>query len=113
MTPPPDAPLSGRPPSIQDVEALKQGLKTTRGGFIAKLAGLFGKKPDIDPALLDQIEEVLIGADIGVKTSMKLVERAQERLRRNELGNPEKLKKAIRSDIAEILEGARNEAADA
>src|SRR5690606_4995344 len=51
-------------PTAEDAEAIRSGLKTTRGGFIARLASLFGGRTEIDPALLEEIEEILITADI-------------------------------------------------
>ena len=50
---------------------LKEGLGKTRGGFIACIGGLLGKK-QIDAQLIDQLEEILFTADIGAKTSAKL-----------------------------------------
>ncbi len=60
--------------SPEDVAALKKGLKRTRGGFISRLANLFGKKgAELDPAVLDEMEALLVGADIGVKTADALL----------------------------------------
>jgi len=102
--PAPDAPLR-RPskPSEEDVAALKKGLRSTRGGFIAKLAKLFGGKKEIDPALIDEIEEVLIGADIGVKTTEKILGQLRERLEKNELGDADRVWDAIREEAGGIL----------
>ncbi|AKU89947.1 signal recognition particle-docking protein FtsY [Vulgatibacter incomptus] len=84
---------------------LIEGLTRTReGGFVAKLAGLFGGgAAEVSEATIGELEEILFTADIGVKTSMRLVEGAQERLRKKELANPGKLRAAIRKDVAEIL----------
>ncbi len=88
---------------------LLQGLERTRDtGFIARLAGLFGGKAEVSEATIGELEEILFTADIGVKTSMKLVEAARDRLKAKELADPEKLKRAIRGDIAEILRKARD-----
>lgn len=93
-------------------KTLLEGLTRTReGGFVARIAGLFGGKAEVSEATIGELEEILFTADIGVKTSMKLVEHAQERLKRNELGNADKLKKAIRGDIEEILATAQAGAA--
>jgi fused signal recognition particle receptor len=105
--PAPDAPLK-RPskPSEEDVKALKKGLKSTRGGFIAKLAKLFGGKKEIDPALLDEIEEVLIGADIGVKTTDKILSQLRERLEKKQLGDTDRIWAAIKEEAEGILAGS-------
>lgn len=101
---PPEAPAKAAgKPSAEDVKALKKGLATTRGGFIARLAKLFGKKPEIDPALLDEMQEVLITADIGVKTSEKILERLKARLEKNELADEDQVWEALREEARSIL----------
>ena len=93
-------------PSTEEVQELKKGLKSTRGGFIARLAKIFGKQKEIDPALLEEIEEVLLTADIGVRTSEKILARLRERLERNELGDADRVWEAIREEAMEILGGS-------
>ncbi|MEM9195135.1 MAG: signal recognition particle-docking protein FtsY [Myxococcota bacterium] len=93
--------------SKEDVRALRKGLKSTRGGFIKRLAGLFTKKKEIDPALLDEIEEVLITADIGVKTADKILERLRQGLKNNELKDEDRVWDEIRSEALSILEHGR------
>lgn len=96
------AKVAGKP-SAEDVKALKKGLASTRGGFIARLAKLFGKKTEIDPALLDEMQEVLITADIGVKTSEKILDRLKARLANNELADEDQVWEALREEAREIL----------
>ncbi|MFW6067092.1 MAG: signal recognition particle-docking protein FtsY [Myxococcota bacterium] len=91
-------------PTEQDVEELKKGLASTRGGFISRLAKLFGKRPEIDPALLDEIEEVLITADIGVQTTQKVLGHLRERMDAGELTDTDAVWAAIREEAKEILE---------
>ncbi len=57
------------PASAEEIAALKRGLRGTRTGFIARLSKLFRKSEELQPEVLDQMEEVLITADIGVKTA--------------------------------------------
>jgi fused signal recognition particle receptor len=90
-------------PHDEDVKALKKGLASTRGGFIARLAKLFGKAKEIDPALLDEIQEVLLTADIGVKTSEKILGRLKERMDRNELSDEERVWEPLREEARAIL----------
>lgn len=64
------APAPPAPPaSAEEIAALKRGLKGTRTGFIARLSRLFRKSEELQPEVLDEMEEVLITADIGVKTA--------------------------------------------
>jgi len=82
---------------------LAAGLEKTRGGFMARLNALFGGGRPVDEAVLADLEEVLFTADIGVKTATKLLEGARERVRSKELSDPERLKGALRQEIARIL----------
>jgi fused signal recognition particle receptor len=98
----PPAPRTG--PTEDDIKAVKESLKTTRGGFIARLASLFGGRKEIDPALLDELEEILITADIGVKTADKILGRLKERLERAELEDEARVWQALREEAGAILD---------
>ncbi len=82
---------------------LAAGLEKTRVGFMARLNALFTGGKLVDDAVLADLEEVLFTADIGVKTATRLLESARERVRRKELADPEKLKAALREEIARIV----------
>jgi fused signal recognition particle receptor len=89
-------------------KTLAAGLERTRGGFMARLQGLFGAQREVDDRTLAELEEILFTADIGVKTATALLEHARERVRRKELSDPERLKEALRDEITRIvsLDGA-------
>jgi fused signal recognition particle receptor len=87
----------------ESVAALKKGLAETRGGFIARLAQLFGRKKEIDPGLLDEIQAVLITADIGPRTTEKLLSRLRERMDRRELADADAVWKALEADARGVL----------
>jgi fused signal recognition particle receptor len=97
---------SVRPP-VDDVTALRKGLASTRGGFIARLSRLFSGKREFDPALLEQIEEVLITADIGMKTSQRLLQKLRERMSKKELTDEDRVWSAIREEARAILADSR------
>jgi len=86
-----------------EVKILERGLKQTRGGFFARLKELFVGKKEIDPALLDQIEEVLLTSDVGVKTTQKLLDNLKERLSRAELKDEDAVFAALREDALEMI----------
>jgi fused signal recognition particle receptor len=86
-----------------DVELLRKGLANTRGGFIARLAKLFGSRPTIDDALLEQVEEVLITADIGVKTSERMLNRLREQMQSGALKDADTVWASLREMAAEVL----------
>jgi fused signal recognition particle receptor len=87
----------------RDVDVLKKGLANTRGGFIARLAKLFGARPAIDDALIEQIEEVLITADIGVKTSERMLARLREQMQSGQLKDEDGVWRALRDMATEVL----------
>ena len=83
-------------------DAYKAGLAKTRGGFVAKLGRLFGKKK-IDAQTLDEIEEVLMTADIGPRAATRIFESVKGGLTRDELENPDKIWSQIRKTSKELL----------
>jgi fused signal recognition particle receptor len=92
---------------------LAAGLEKTRGGFMARLNGLFTGGKVVDDRVLAELEEVLFTADIGVKTATDLLEGARERAKRKELADSTRLKAVLREDIERILalDGTSNGAA--
>jgi fused signal recognition particle receptor len=87
----------------RDVAALKKGLANTRGGFIARLAKLFGARAEIDSSLLEEIEEVLITADLGVKTSDRILERLRTQMQAGELKDEDSVWRSLRTMAVDIL----------
>jgi fused signal recognition particle receptor len=89
-----------------DVDVLRRGLANTRGGFIARLAKLFGSRPTIDEALLEQVEEVLITADLGVKTSERMLGRLREQMQSGALKDADAVWASLREMASEVLDVA-------
>ncbi len=83
--------------------ALLPGLQRTRGGFIARLGEIFAGKKQIDPSVVDEIEKVLLTADIGVRTSQKLLEEIRSSLSRSELSDPDAVWAFLRRRATEML----------
>lgn len=96
-------PSSIRPPKDDNLTALKKGLTTTRGGLVTRLAKLFVGRTEIKPELLEEIEEVLITADVGAKTSAKILSVLKSQMEAGELRDEESVWRAIRSRALEIL----------
>lgn len=89
--------------SKKDVAGLRKGLAATRGGFIARLTALFSGKKEIDPAILEQVEEVMLSSDVGVKTTGAILERLREKLAKNELADADAIWAALRAEATRIL----------
>jgi len=83
--------------------ALVPGLARTRGGFIARLGEIFAGKKQIDPSVVDEIEKVLLTADIGVRTSQMLLEEIRSSLSRKELADPDAVWAFLRRRATEML----------
>lgn len=85
-------------------ERLKKGLSRTREELAEKIDTLVHGRKRIDAATLEELEEILISADIGVQTTLSLIRRLEERLKRNELSDGEALKRAIGEELLNALE---------
>ncbi|MDB4935986.1 MAG: Signal recognition particle receptor protein FtsY [Labilithrix sp.] len=90
--------------SKKDVAGLRKGLAATRGGFMARLKALFVGKKEIDPAILEQMEEVMLSSDVGVKTTQSILERLRDKLQKNELADSDAVWAALRAEATRILD---------
>lgn len=106
--------LSRRDSSAPSAEAgrpgllsrLRQGLQKTRAGLTEKLAALVLGRRAIDADLLDEIETVLLTADVGVEATRDIVARLTAQVARRELGDAETLYRALREDMVAVLRPA-------
>ncbi len=88
----------------QNVAAIRSGLASTRSGFVARLAKLFGGKKEIDKGLLEEIEEVLITADLGVRTTERILNDLRDKMQRGELTDEDGVWRTIRAQAQSILD---------
>ncbi len=84
-------------------ERLKSGLKKTRDGLVGRIDALVLGKKAIDADALEELEEILITSDIGVKTTVELIRTLEQRLGRNELKDGEALRAALKEEILSRL----------
>jgi fused signal recognition particle receptor len=84
-------------------ERLKSGLKKTKDGLVGRIDTLVLGKKTIDADMLEELEEILITSDIGVKTTVELIRSLEERLGRNELKDGEALRGALKDEILSRL----------
>ena len=90
---------------------LKEGLTKTRKSFTEKIEKVIIGYADIDDDLLDELEDALIQADVGVKTSLSLMEDVRKGIKKKEINSPEDLKPFLITRITELLnEGADSDA---
>ncbi|MBR5329142.1 MAG: signal recognition particle-docking protein FtsY [Firmicutes bacterium] len=83
-------------------DRLKSGLGKTRGGFTGKIANLLTGR-NIDEDLFDELEEALIEADLGISTSMNLMDTLRDRVKAEKIKESERLREVLVEEIANIL----------
>ena len=83
-------------------EKTKQGVRRSRETLFGRIAGLL-RAPSLDDAIWDEMEELLISADLGVDTSLKLVEQLKARAREDHLGQPEEIIETLKHKLVSIL----------
>ncbi|HKJ65453.1 MAG TPA: signal recognition particle-docking protein FtsY [Desulfopila sp.] len=82
---------------------LSAKLSRTRDTFVHQMDSLFLGKKEIDAELLDDLEELLITADIGVNTSTELIDYARKKVKRQELSDPQSLKRFIKEKLRSYI----------
>jgi len=106
-------PVVASPPATEQQESkktgfferLKRGLSRTHEGLVGRIDTLLLGKKKIDAETLDELEEILITADIGMSTTDELIRSLEQRMKRNELQDGEALKRALKDEMLVRLEG--------
>ena len=86
----------------------EESLKRTKQGFFRRIVGVFNT-PKIDEEFWENLEETLISADVGVKTSTRISEALRERVKSERLGNPDDIRVALREEMTAILSKAEGD----
>ena len=89
-----------------------KGVKKTNRGFFERLSRAIVGKTEVDDDLLDAIEEALLATDMGVDTTMKIIENLEERVRRDKYVSMDELVDILRDEIAELLNVKEGETSD-
>ena len=87
---------------------LQEGLAKTRDSLVSRVDDLFLGRKEIDAQLLDELEEILITADLGVNTTLDLLDDIRNRVSRKELKDPQALKRALKEKILTFFAGYDN-----
>ncbi|WP_297928022.1 signal recognition particle-docking protein FtsY [uncultured Coprobacter sp.] len=96
--------------SKEKKETLDKGLSKTKEGVFSKLARVVAGKSKVDDDILDDLEEVLITSDVGVETTLRIIERIEKRVERDKYVSTGELKRMLREEIAALLTENDNEA---
>lgn len=84
-------------------ENLDEGLAVSKQSFLSKITRAIVGKSKVDEEVLDQLEEILISSDVGVQTTLKIIERIQNRVSRDKVLNTDELNGILRSEIIGLL----------
>ena len=84
-------------------EVLDKGLETTKQSVFSKIARAAAGKSKVDDEVLDNLEEILITSDVGVDTTVKIIERIEERIARDKYVSTSELNDVLRAEIANLL----------
>jgi fused signal recognition particle receptor len=87
----------------QQQESLDQGLEKTREGFFGKIAKAIAGKSTVDAEVLDDVEDALVSADVGIATTVKVIEKLEARIARDKYLNTSDLNRIIKEEIQSIL----------
>ncbi len=84
-------------------ETLDKGLAKTKEGMFSKLARAVAGKSTVDDDILDNLEEILITSDVGVETTLRIIERIEQRVARDKYLSTSELKNILREEIVALL----------
>jgi len=87
----------------EEQEKLEDGLEKTRSSFFGKLDRIVRGKDEVDDLVLDQLEEVLVTSDVGVKTTLDIIDRVEARVARDQYVSTKELHTIIREEISHLM----------
>ncbi len=91
--------------SKEKKEKLDQGLDKTKSNIFSQMTKAVAGKSTVDEEVLDELEEILVSADVGVDTTVKVIESIEERVKRDKYFGTNELNNILREEVGKILEG--------
>lgn len=95
--------LFGKRDKEKEKESLNEGLQKTKDNFFSKVTKAIAGKSTVDEEVLDNLEEALVGADVGIETTVKIIERVEQRVARDKYINTSELNKILQEEIKDTL----------
>src|SRR6476620_7953314 len=87
----------------KEKESLDQGLQKTKENFLSKITKAIAGKSTVDEEVLDSLEEALVGADVGIETTVNIIERIEKRVAKDKYLNTGELNKMLQEEIETML----------
>ncbi|MFN6178988.1 MAG: signal recognition particle-docking protein FtsY [Flavobacteriales bacterium] len=88
---------------VAEKQALDAGLERSRSGLFGRLTRAIAGKSTIDDEVLDELEEILVSSDVGVETTLRIIQRIQERVKRDKYVGTGELNALLRAEIAALM----------
>ncbi len=92
-------------------EKLDEGLEKTKEGILGKLTRAVAGKSKVDSAVLDELEEILVTSDVGVTTTLRIIDRIEQRVAKHKYVGTDELQRLLREEIASLLAENGNDGA--
>ena len=89
--------------SPEKKESLDKGLEKTKESFFGKLGKALIGKTEVDDEVLDNLEEILVGSDVGIETTLKIIDRIQKRVARDKYISTGELDRILKEEVAALL----------
>jgi fused signal recognition particle receptor len=90
--------------TVEEQEALDKGLEKTKDSFFSKISKAVIGKSTVDEEVLDELEEILVTSDVGVSTTLKIVDRVEKRIAKDKYVNTAELNNILREEVQALLE---------
>jgi fused signal recognition particle receptor len=87
----------------KEKDSLQEGLQKTKEGFLSKLSKAIAGKSSVDEEVLDNLEEALVGADVGIETTIQIIDRIEKRVKQDKYINTNELNKLLQEEIEAVL----------
>jgi len=89
--------------SKEKKESLDQGLQKSKEGFFSRLTKAVAGKSTVDDEVLDNLEEILVSSDVGIETTLKIIQRIQDRVARDKYLGASELDRILKEEVAALL----------
>jgi len=87
----------------KEKETLDQGLQKTKEGFLSKLTKVIAGKSTVDDEVLDNLEEALVSADVGIDTTVQIINRIEKRVAKDKYLSTSELNGILQQEIEAVL----------
>ena len=94
---------------LKKKETLDKGVEKSRSGLLNKLGKALAGKDQVDDETLDELEEILITSDVGVKTTIEIIKRIEKRVARDKFVTQSELQGLLRDEIVALLKDSSDD----